>query len=193
MKLKKLLFWIGSFTWGILLTLPGAIMALVFALRGGKPLKVRTTFIFKVKIKGVSFSLGPFIVATEGYTQEQVFRLVGNSIQNSIYGPFYFFLIVVPKLIMSSISRIYDLADRASCLAGICLVMLAIVSLTLFIIGLVFSSIILMLSSLAWAGYCLYLFFWLSNFMAQENKDSSKFIWFDSQALSLGKEIYYNW
>lgn len=99
MKPNKLIFYILSFTWGILATIVGAIVMLgciIFTKK--KPMRFGDCWYIKVgKIWG-GFSLGPFLIVDRVSDLSDIKHEHGHSIQNCVFGPLWLFIIGIPSM-----------------------------------------------------------------------------------------------
>lgn len=100
MKKQKFIFYFLSFTWGIVLTLAGLIVAGVLLLAGKKPKKHGWCWYFEVGGRrwgglnlGLIFLTGPYPLES---TKDHEF---GHAIQNCMYGPLMLFLVTIPSAI----------------------------------------------------------------------------------------------
>ena len=99
--LKRILFYIVQFTWGLPITITGAIAALALLSSGFKP-KLFNGYIYFVVGKnwgGVNF--GCFIVLSETSAKSKytVLHEAGHGIQNLIYGFLMPFVVSIPSSI----------------------------------------------------------------------------------------------
>lgn len=100
MRINKPLFYILSFTWGLLTTLIGAIAMLgCMVFTGKKPKRFLDCWYIKVgKIWG-GVSLGPFIIADRIAGESTLKHEFGHSIQNCVFGPLWPFIIGIPSAV----------------------------------------------------------------------------------------------
>ena len=88
-KLSQELYLFLSFTWGILATLIGCIVAGALYVIGEEPHKNRLGWVFKVTwVKGAGVSFGPFAVTPKKPSSYLLQHEFGHSIQNCFLGPF---------------------------------------------------------------------------------------------------------
>ena len=99
--MKKFLYYFLSWTWGIIMTLIGAIVTLVMILKGRKPQKFGYCIytITKAHIGGIN--LGMFFVIGERQDWCRAHES-GHSLQNILWGPLFPFVIGLPSLIRCS-------------------------------------------------------------------------------------------
>lgn len=97
-------FWILSCTWGITMTLLGAIGALVFLAMRQRPARIGYSWMFVFGCGWGSVTFGPFIWMSEDAAILLDVRLheAGHSIQNCIWGVLFPFVIAIPSLISAA-------------------------------------------------------------------------------------------
>ena len=102
--IKIAAFWLGSFTWGIIMTLIGAVGALAILAMGHRPVRVGYSYMFAFGSGWGSATFGPFIFASEGNAASRDIRLheAGHSIQNCIWGVLFPFVVAIPSLISAA-------------------------------------------------------------------------------------------
>ena len=102
--IKIAAFWLGSFTWGIIMTLIGAVGALAFIIIGARPMRIGYSWAFVVGQGWGAVTLGPFVWMSEGSAQLQDMRLheAGHSIQNCVWGMLFPFVVMIPSLISAA-------------------------------------------------------------------------------------------
>lgn len=99
----KILFYILTYTWGILQTIIGLFVAGFLLIFKKAEIKkdIDNTEIIYLKLKqrkSYSFSIGTTIVC--GFKDRDVIRHeLGHSIQNAIFGPFAIFIVSIPSAI----------------------------------------------------------------------------------------------
>lgn len=98
--MKKHIFYILSFTWGLPITLVGCIIALALNMMGHKPNgKYGYCWVFKVGNNWGGASFGPIMI-----TGQTVYKSVqkhehGHAIQNCWFGPLMPFIVSIPSAI----------------------------------------------------------------------------------------------
>lgn len=99
-------FWMLSCTWGIIMTLIGAVGALAFIIIGARPMRIGYSWAFVVGQGWGAVTLGPFVWMSEGSAQLQDMRLheAGHSIQNCVWGILFPFVVMIPSLISVAVS-----------------------------------------------------------------------------------------
>lgn len=101
-KFKIIVFWILSCTWGLPMTIIGAITALVFIIKGYKPNYHSYGIYFVVGNYWGGISLGAFFfVSNQSNTPYAKCHESGHCLQSALLGIFMPFLIGIPSLIRS--------------------------------------------------------------------------------------------
>ncbi len=87
--MNKKLFYTLNLTWGLIMTLIGAVVALGLLVKGYRPTRHGGCLCFTVKSKKAwsGVSLGLVIIVTENATAATKNHEFGHSIQNAVYGP----------------------------------------------------------------------------------------------------------
>lgn len=103
-KARIAAFWMLSCTWGIIMTMIGAVGALAFIIIGARPMRIGYSWAFVVGQGWGAVTLGPFVWMSEGSAQLQDMRLheAGHSIQNCIWGVLFPFVVAIPSLISAA-------------------------------------------------------------------------------------------
>lgn len=96
-KLSKRRFYLLSFTWGLLVTLSGCVLAFLFLLFGYRPKRFGYCFYFESRHLKGGFNAGIFIFVCGGASKRMLFHEHGHSIQNCLYGPAMPFLVSIPS------------------------------------------------------------------------------------------------
>ena len=88
-----------SFTWGIIMTLIGMLVAGVLCLAGKKPTKEGPCWCFVVGKNWGGISLGPVMLMSPANYKagRTVGHEFGHSLQNCIWGPLFPFVIAIPS------------------------------------------------------------------------------------------------
>lgn len=98
---KTILFWLAACTWGIIMTLPGAIVALVLIITGHKPKTYGPAVYFVVGNGWGGISLGGFFFVSNGSNtlNSKTHELGHSTVQQWIFGPLFLFIIGIPSFI----------------------------------------------------------------------------------------------
>ena len=93
------MFYFLSFTWGLLLTLFGLIVALILRVLGYHSKKFALVRFFEIGEGWGGFELGLFFVANQNSTFHLRCHEFGHAIQNCMFGPLTPFIICIPSVI----------------------------------------------------------------------------------------------
>ena len=96
-KLGKGLYYTLTFTWGIITTLAGTIVALAMLITGHRPKKWGYAWYFEAGKNWGGASIGPFFITNRGAGDHLKNHELGHTIQNCYYGPFMPFLVSIPS------------------------------------------------------------------------------------------------
>ena len=98
--MKKVLFYLLSFTWGLPTTLMGLIGALILRLTGHKAKKWGYCWYFAYgKDRWGGMSLGVFFFCDRGESAHIRCHEHGHALQNCLYGPLMLFLVDAPSFL----------------------------------------------------------------------------------------------
>ena len=98
-KFKIILFYVLSFTWGIIMSLIGAIVFLVLMCMGYKPKKYKHLYYIEVGEHWGGMELGCFFLTDKTPTEHTKLHEAGHGIQNIIFGPLMPFVVCIPSAI----------------------------------------------------------------------------------------------
>ena len=96
-KVKTVLFWVWSCTWGIVMTLIGAVGAFALIIGGKQPLVFHGRVYFEVGRAWGGVSLGAFFFVSSGAALSLKQHEAGHTIQNLIFGPLMPFVVCIPS------------------------------------------------------------------------------------------------
>lgn len=97
--IDKKTFWLLSLTWGLPMTLFGAIVALALLVTGHKPKKYHYSIYFEVGRGWGGFECGAFFVVCKDNGESLKRHEAGHGIQNCFLGVFTPFLVSIPSAI----------------------------------------------------------------------------------------------
>lgn len=98
--LKTIGFWVLSLTWGLPMTLIGAIIALGCLITGHKPKRFHNNVYFTFGEGGWGFNCGAFFfLSKDAEIIEMKQHEAGHGIQNIIFGVFMPFIVALPSVI----------------------------------------------------------------------------------------------
>lgn len=96
--MNKKLYWLLSLTWGLPLTLVGAIVFGVLKFCGYEVQQNSWGYCIRIGEDWGGFSMGPFALIEKGSGFLPIHEF-GHSIQNCIFGPFMLFIVMIPSII----------------------------------------------------------------------------------------------
>lgn len=97
--IKGILFWIASCTWGVIMTLIGAFVALALLVTGHKPHRFHYFVYFEIGEGWGGFELGGFFVVSRGVPLSTKQHEAGHGLQNIMLGVFMPFVVSLPSAI----------------------------------------------------------------------------------------------
>jgi len=95
----KWLFYVLSYTWGILTTIIGLLISFGLLITGHKPNKYYWVHYFKLKENWGGFSVGNTFVRDTTSNDNINEHEFGHTMQNTLFGPFAIFLCFIPSII----------------------------------------------------------------------------------------------
>ena len=95
--LKAIGFWFVQCTWGAVMTVIGAVVALCLLITGHKPKTLGPNIYFEVGQNWGGVNLGPFFVCASDTYYTTKLHECGHAVQNMIFGPLFPFLIAIPS------------------------------------------------------------------------------------------------
>lgn len=99
MKSKAILFWILSLTWGLPMTLLGAVIALALIAKGYKPKRFHYFIYFEVGEGWGGFNAGAFFLTSKNPSVHTKQHEAGHGLQNIVFGWFMPFVVSIPSAI----------------------------------------------------------------------------------------------
>ena len=95
--LKTIGFWFIQCTWGIIMTLIGAIATFALILAGKKPKHIGPVVYTEVGQGWGGVELGGFFICSKGSSNHTKLHECGHSLQNMILGPLFPFVVAIPS------------------------------------------------------------------------------------------------
>ena len=96
-KIKNLLFYTLSFTWGFIMSFIGIIVMIVLMISGKKPHLFHRVAYIEVGESWGGFEIGPFFVCNTNPSKHLKQHESGHGIQNILFGPLMPFLVCLPS------------------------------------------------------------------------------------------------
>lgn len=109
--LPKFWYYVILFTWGLPLTLIGAVVFLALMAFGYKPLPNMYGWYIVIGKGWGGFNMGPFSLVSEGVSLHTLQHEFGHSIQTCIFGPLIFPFVVIPSVCRywyRTIKKVYE-------------------------------------------------------------------------------------
>jgi hypothetical protein len=97
--MNKFVFYLLSFTWGLLMTIIGLIVALILIIAGYKPEKYGYCLHFKIGNYWGGISLGLVFITDKTPSKHTKNHEHGHSIQNCYWGILFPFVIAIPSVV----------------------------------------------------------------------------------------------
>lgn len=97
-KLKKWMFYLLSFTWGITMTTIGCLASLVLLIAGRKPKRNQYGWYFEVGKGWGGCELGCMCIVNTNPSQHTLNHEFGHAIQNCYFGPLMIFISIASAI-----------------------------------------------------------------------------------------------
>lgn len=97
--MKGFLFWLASYTWGIIMTIIGTIIALALLITGHKPHRFYWYVYFEVGNNWGGCEFGPFFITNKNSSLYIRQHEAGHGLQNIVFGVFMPFIVSIPSAI----------------------------------------------------------------------------------------------
>lgn len=197
-KIKNFLsytvFWLIQCTWGIIMTLIGAIAALGLIITGHKPILTGPNVCFEIGENWGGVSFGPFAFYCHNSNMDTIYHECGHSIQNMIWGPLMPFVICIPSAARYWLFRLNSPIKRALFVAGIMVAAILLTTSGACIFAMIggFKAIVIAFEVIRL--YFLSLVIWLNVFQLPQFYNSNypdyDKVWFENQATRWGSKFY---
>lgn len=190
--MKKALYWILSCTWGIVMTLVGAIISLVLICIGKKPKKFGWDIYFAVGKNWGGLELGPFFLVDEDEDFETLCHEHGHGFQNIIMGPFFPLVVGLRSGARYWLREMKTWWSKVTYCAILALIVFTIVGTVIFC-GIYFCIIPILIVSAILFAYFGWFFMWLV-FIELPNYKEQPFpkyddFWVEGQATEWGTKF----
>lgn len=191
---KNVLFWIVSFTWGILMTLFGCIVALGCLCAGKKPQKFHHYVRFEFGGNWGGLEAGPFFFSGPRPSLHLKQHESGHGYQNIVLGPFMPFVVSIPSATRYWIQEYRSQKARYLFISILCTIIL-ILAVGFFCLGFFLSKVwwFMIISGLL-AGYDLILFCWAAFKEIPQYKNNAyvnyDWAWYEGAATHVGECLF---
>lgn len=191
--IKIILFYIISFTWGILMTLFGCLCALGLLITGHKPKLFHQNIYFEVGTGWGGFEAGCFFFCCKDHDLHLMQHESGHGLQNLVLGPLMLFIVSIPSCIRYWLRECKTLKSKHifSAIISICLIGLSLITL---LINISLNSLLMIIIGSLLLIYCVIIFNWLTfkelpQYTVEFQPDYDD-IWFEGNASKLGAKVY---
>lgn len=191
-KLLTAGYWLWSWTWGVIMTAIGAVIALGLLVTGHKPhiFHYNVYFQFGRGWGGVNF--GAFFFLSETMAEQDKQHEAGHGLQNLVFGVFMPFVVGLPSAIRCLI-RGYNQNTKkliSGLITGIAAAVGVAVSLAGFICGITWLGVI----GLLFTVYALGMAWWLFGKEIPQYENGAHVdydaVWFEGSATRLGEKYF---
>lgn len=186
--MKKALFYVLSFTWGLPMTLIGLVVSLVLLIAGYKPKKHGWCYYFEVGVGWGGLELGVIFLTSETTSKRTRNHEHGHALQNCIWGPLFPFVVSIPSAIRYWLRECKTRENKKKFAVDIFCVLCGI-SVLLLAIGFTAEVVWLMITAPIFFLYFVVIYIWL---MRKEIPLYDKgfvpydSVWFERQASKWG-------
>lgn len=191
--MKMALYWIVSCTWGVIMTLIGAVGALVILITGHKPqiFGYNVYFVVGSGWGGVNFGAFFFVAKTSDRLDIHQHE-AGHGLQNLIFGVFMPFVVAIPSAVRCLIRK-YDYNGK-KIVAGIITALIAVVGVVVSALGFVYGIVAIGVIGLILALYGGLLAIWLYKKEIPQYANGAYVdyysIWFEGCATRWGQKFF---
>lgn len=191
--IKIILFYIISFTWGILMTMFGCLCALGLLITGHKPKLFHQNIYFEVGEDWGGFEAGCFFFCCKNSSLHLMQHESGHGLQNLVLGPFMPFVVSIPSCIRYWLRECKTIKAKHifSAIVSLCLIGL---SLTALLVGIFLNIMPMIIVGSLSLVYCAIIFNWLffkeiPQYTTESQPDYDD-IWFEGCASRWGAKVY---
>lgn len=196
MDVKKVLttigYWALSCTWGVIMTLIGAIVALVLIVAGNKPKIFHYNVYFEVGRAWGGVNFGGFFFVNQNASLATKQHEAGHGLQNIVFGVLMPFVVAIPSAVRCLI-RGYNQKTK-KLIAGLFSGAIALLGIIAAVLGFCFGNVVLGIGGAILAFYALWLAYWL---YCKEipQYDGGAYVdydavWFEGSATRLGETYF---
>lgn len=194
-KIQTILYWLISCTWGIVMTLFGAIVGVFSLIRGHKPCRYKQAIYFQDFGKNWGgFEAGAFFFTDENTTSRLCAHEWGHSLQNLVLGPFMPLIVSIPSCIRYWLREQRTIKNKYK-FAIILIVSLLLVPTILLLLGYLLNhNQVILIVGYSLLTYIALVGYWLIFVETPKYKEGKgpayDDIWFEGLATRLGEKYY---
>lgn len=188
----RTIFHLLSCTWGIIMTLIGAVAALIVLITGHKPAMYGHCIHFEVGKNWGGVNLGLFFFTGKGASTSTKNHEHGHGFQNAVMGPLFPFLVAIPSATRAWM-RNYSYEKGKKLFAIIFYVALLVITAGLVVLA-IFTQPWIWVFPIFVFLYSTALFYWLMRIEIPKYNSGRGYvsydsIWFEGEATKLGNEF----
>ena len=190
-------YWLVSLTWGGVMTLLGAVIALVMLLSGHAPKKLGPNVYFEAGLGWGGMEYGAFFFVARDASERTRLHEAGHGIQNLVLGPLMPFLVCVPSALRYWMRNCKTLAGKRAFSGAVCLILALLGAAGLIaaaVLGLSGGVWALFGGGLFLAVYAAALCVWMLALEIPKYREGAYVpydgIWFEASATRLGERYY---
>ena len=195
--IKTALYWLVSLTWGGVMTLLGALIALALLITGHKPRRLGPNVYFETGRGWGGMEYGAFFFTAKDASNATRLHEAGHGIQNLFLGPLMPFVVCIPSAVRYWMRHARTLNGKKAFSGSLCALLGALgaglIVLSAFS-GAVGGYFALLLVGAALAVYALIPAVWLFAVEIPKYKNGAYVpydsIWFEGSATRLGQKYY---
>lgn len=197
-KNKKILsyavFWLIQCTWGIIMTLIGAIIALGLIITGHKPKLMGPALYFEIGENWGGINFGPFFLCCKNAGEDVKYHEFGHGLQNLIWGPLMPFIVTIPSIARYWLFNFKTPIQKSFYVVCLMVGGLALCTLGAWIFALIGGLKFIVIGFEILRFYVLILIIWLNRrelpkFMDEKQLPNYNDIWFEQQATVWGTRL----
>lgn len=192
MKINKPLYYILNCTWGCIMTLIGAVVALALLCVGKKPQKHAGCTYFNVGKSWGGMELGCFFLTDSNDSTPTKNHEFGHSLQNCLWGPLFPFVVCIPSAIRYWLREFKTQKSKKiyAVILTVCLILVGIcITLSPFVVFDILGYLVMMYAIVI----CLWLFGKEIPQYASDKYIPYDKIWFEGQATEWGTKVSKDW
>ena len=192
-KTKTIIFYILSFTWGIVMSLIGSLVLLVLIIAGKKPQKFHDRIYIEIGKGWGGVELGPFFLCSENSSYSLMQHESGHGFQNALLGPLMPFLVCIPSAARYWLWEFDNFEDKNKYSVTVSVAFL-LISMGFLIPGVIVNNVGIIITGSLLTFYTLCFAAWLiaveTPKYAQRPYPKYDDIWFEGCATRWGAKVY---
>ena len=192
--LKYIGFWLVQCTWGIVMTLIGALVTLVLIIAGKKPKHLGPVVYTEVGKYWGGLELGGFFLVCENSGSHTKLHEAGHGLQNMIWGPLFPFVVAIPSATRYWLRNCTGQINKSMFAFVYMLVTLVVTTGIICLAQFVLNWAWLVYVAEAFRAYFLCVTIWMAAFEIPKYDQKTPYyyddIWFEGQATRWGEKHF---